>query len=89
MGGGGAGQRKVVVATPIAESSITIPGVRVVVDSGYRRSPRLDPSTGLERLVTVRICAASAAQRAGRAGTCHTPTSLSLTHARKHARTQA
>ncbi len=61
-------RRKVVLATPIAETSLTIEGVRVVVDSGYARVPQFDPKSGLSRLVTQRISAASAAQRAGRAG---------------------
>ena len=61
-------RRKVVLATSIAETSLTVPGVRIVVDGGFRRAPRLDPATGLSRLVTVRICKAAAEQRAGRAG---------------------
>jgi ATP-dependent helicase HrpB len=62
------GRRKVVLATPIAETSLTIEGVRIVVDSGYARVPQFDPASGLTRLVTQRISQASAAQRAGRAG---------------------
>lgn len=61
-------RRKVVLATSIAETSLTVPGVRIVVDGGWRRAPRLDPATGLSRLVTVRISKAAAEQRAGRAG---------------------
>jgi len=61
-------RRKVVLATPIAETSLTIEGVRIVVDSGYARVPQFDPASGLSRLTTQRISAASAAQRAGRAG---------------------
>ncbi|QWV94583.1 ATP-dependent helicase HrpB [Geomonas oryzisoli] len=61
-------RRKVVLATNIAETSLTIEGVRVVVDTGYSRQLRYDPSTGLNRLDTMRISAASAQQRAGRAG---------------------
>jgi len=61
-------QRKVVLATSIAETSLTVPGVRIVVDGGFRRTPRLDPASGLSRLVTVRISRAAAEQRAGRAG---------------------
>ncbi|WP_149538342.1 ATP-dependent helicase HrpB [Siccirubricoccus phaeus] len=61
-------RRKVVLATSIAETSLTVPGVRIVVDGGFRRAPRLDPATGLSRLVTVRISKAAAEQRAGRAG---------------------
>ncbi len=63
-----AGRRKVVLATAIAETSITIDGVRVVVDSGLARLPKYEPSTGLTRLETVRVSRASADQRAGRAG---------------------
>lgn len=62
------GQRKVVLATSIAETSLTVPGVRIVVDGGYRRAPRLDAASGLSRLVTLRIGKAAADQRAGRAG---------------------
>ena len=62
------GQRKIVLATPIAETSLTIEGVRVVVDGGLARAPRFDPSSGMTRLETVRIAAASAEQRRGRAG---------------------
>jgi ATP-dependent helicase HrpB len=60
--------RRVVLATSIAETSLTVPGVRIVVDGGWRRTPRLDPSTGLTRLTTARISRAAADQRAGRAG---------------------
>ncbi|WP_240782526.1 ATP-dependent helicase HrpB [Roseococcus sp. SYP-B2431] len=61
-------RRRVVLATSIAETSLTVPGVRIVVDGGFRRTPRLDGATGLTRLVTVRISRAAAEQRAGRAG---------------------
>lgn len=61
-------RRKVVLATNIAETSLTIQGVRVVIDAGLTRQLQFDPATGLNRLVTVRLSAASAAQRAGRAG---------------------
>ena len=61
-------RRKVVLATNIAETSLTIEGVRVVVDTGFSRQLRFDPSTGLNRLVNLRISAASTEQRAGRAG---------------------
>jgi ATP-dependent helicase HrpB len=60
--------RRIVLATSIAETSLTVPGVRIVVDGGWRRTPRLDPSTGLTRLTTARISRAAADQRAGRAG---------------------
>ena len=61
-------RRRVVLATSIAETSLTVPGVRVVIDGGWRRAPRLDPASGLSRLATLRISRAAAAQRAGRAG---------------------
>lgn len=61
-------RRKVVLATPIAETSLTIAGVGVVIDSGLVRVPEFDPRTGLTRLTTKRISRASAEQRAGRAG---------------------
>jgi ATP-dependent helicase HrpB len=60
--------RRVVLATSIAETSLTVPGVRIVVDGGWRRTPRLDAATGLTRLTTARISRAAADQRAGRAG---------------------
>jgi ATP-dependent helicase HrpB len=63
-----AGRRKVVLATSIAETSLTIEGVRVVVDSGQMRVPRFDPGTGMTRLETVRVTRDSADQRRGRAG---------------------
>ena len=62
------GSRKIVLATPIAETSLTIEGVRVVVDSGLCRKPVYDPQRGLSRLETVRISRDMADQRAGRAG---------------------
>lgn len=62
------GRRKVVLATNVAETSITIDGIAVVVDGGYERVPRFSPRTGMSRLETVRITRASADQRAGRAG---------------------
>jgi ATP-dependent helicase HrpB len=62
------GRRKVVLATSIAETSLTIEGVRVVVDVGLARVPRFDPSAGMTRLETVRVSKASADQRRGRAG---------------------
>ena len=64
----GPGERKVVLSTPIAETSLTIEGVRVVVDSGLCRKPVFDPQRGLSRLETVRISRDMAAQRTGRAG---------------------
>jgi ATP-dependent helicase HrpB len=62
------GKRKIVLATSIAETSLTIEGIKVVVDSGYGRTLRFDPSTGLSRLTTIEISKDSADQRAGRAG---------------------
>ncbi|PTA69182.1 ATP-dependent helicase HrpB [Deinococcus arcticus] len=62
------GQRKVVLATSIAETSLTIDGVRVVVDGGQSRWAQFDPATGLSRMVTGRVTQDAAAQRAGRAG---------------------
>ncbi|WP_411026122.1 helicase-related protein, partial [Salmonella sp. s54727] len=62
------GRRRVVLATNVAESSVTLPGVRVVIDSGLAREPRFDPTSGFSRLEVVAIAQASADQRAGRAG---------------------
>ena len=62
------GRRKVVLATSIAETSLTIEGIRVVIDSGQMRIPRFSPGTGMTRLDTVRVSRASADQRRGRAG---------------------
>lgn len=62
------GPRKVVLATSIAETSLTIPDIRVVVDSGLARMPAFDPRTGMTRLETERVSLASADQRRGRAG---------------------
>jgi len=64
----GGARRKIVLATPIAETSLTIEGVRIVVDGGFARVPQFDPGSGLSRLTTVRVSRASADQRAGRAG---------------------
>lgn len=63
-----AGERKVVLSTSIAESSLTIDGVRSVVDAGLARIPRFDPRSGMTRLTTVRVSQAGAEQRRGRAG---------------------
>ena len=62
------GRRKVVLATAIAETSLTIEGVRVVIDGGWARLPRFDPVSGMTRLDTVRVTQAAADQRRGRAG---------------------
>ena len=64
----GSGERKVVLATSIAQTSLTIEGVRVVIDAGLSRVPRFSPKSGMTRLETVRVSRASADQRAGRAG---------------------
>ncbi len=60
--------RRVILATSIAETSLTVPGVRAVVDAGWSRISRFHPRTGMDRLVTERVSAASADQRRGRAG---------------------
>ncbi|MET8657077.1 ATP-dependent helicase HrpB [Streptomyces griseus] len=65
---GSSGTRRVVLATSVAESSLTVPGVRVVVDSGLAREPRTDHARGLSALSTVRASRAAGRQRAGRAG---------------------
>ena len=62
------GRRKVVLATDIAQTSLTIEGVRIVIDAGLARNPRFEPATGLSRLVTTRLTQDAADQRAGRAG---------------------
>ena len=62
------GQRKIVLATSIAETSLTIEGVRIVIDSGLMRLPRFSPRSGMTRLETVRVSQASSDQRRGRAG---------------------
>ncbi|WGL16951.1 ATP-dependent helicase HrpB [Microbulbifer bruguierae] len=62
------GRRKIVLATNVAETSLTIEGIRLVVDSGLMRESRFDPNTGMNRLLTTQISQASATQRTGRAG---------------------
>lgn len=74
------GKRKVVLATSIAETSITIDGVRVVIDSGLSRQPRFEPATGLTRLETVRASQAAITQRAGRAGRTQSGIAIRLWH---------
>ncbi|MGV8939859.1 MAG: ATP-dependent helicase HrpB [Allorhizobium sp.] len=74
------GQRKIVLATSIAETSITIDGVRIVIDSGLQRLPVFEPSTGITRLETVRASKASADQRAGRAGRTEPGMAIRLWH---------
>ncbi len=62
------GFRKIVLATTIAETSLTIEGIGTVIDTGFKRAPRFDPASGMTRLETVRVSLASADQRRGRAG---------------------
>jgi ATP-dependent helicase HrpB len=78
------GRRKVVLATSIAETSLTIEGVRVVVDSGFARVPRFSPRTGMTRLETVRVSRAAADQRRGRAGRVGPGLCLRLWSAAEH-----
>ncbi|MDO1584677.1 ATP-dependent helicase HrpB [Rhizobium oryzicola] len=75
------GTRKIVLATSIAETSITIDGVRIVIDSGLQRLPVFEPSTGITRLETLRVSRASADQRAGRAGRTEPGIAIRLWHA--------
>lgn len=74
------GTRKIVLATSIAETSITIDGVRIVIDSGMQRLPVFEASTGITRLETVRVSRASADQRAGRAGRTEPGIAVRLWH---------
>lgn len=76
-----AGTRKVVLATSIGETSITIDGVRIVIDSGLQRLPVYEPATGITRLETTRVSRASADQRAGRAGRTEPGIAVRLWHA--------
>jgi ATP-dependent helicase HrpB len=62
------GRRKIVLATTIAETSLTIDGVEAVIDTGFKRAPRFDPASGMTALETIRVSQASAEQRKGRAG---------------------
>jgi len=75
------GTRKIVLATSIAETSITIDGVRIVIDSGLQRLPVFEAATGITRLETVRVSRASADQRAGRAGRTEPGVAIRLWHA--------
>jgi ATP-dependent helicase HrpB len=84
-----AGKRKVVLATSIAETSITIDGVRVVIDSGLARLPKFEPATGLTRLETVRASRAAVDQRAGRAGRTEPGIALRLWRAEQTAALEA
>jgi ATP-dependent helicase HrpB len=79
------GQRKVVLATNIAETSLTIDGIDVVVDAGLERRPVFDPNTGMTRLTTARISRASAEQRCGRAGRLRPGTCYRLWSEAQHA----
>ncbi|MEF2277931.1 ATP-dependent helicase HrpB [Deinococcus sp. YIM 134068] len=80
-----AGRRKVVLATSIAETSLTLAGVRVVVDGGLSRTQRFDPGTGLSRMLTERVTRDAAEQRAGRAGRTAPGTAYRLWSERTHA----
>jgi ATP-dependent helicase HrpB len=84
-----AGQRKIVLATSIAETSITIDGVRIVIDSGLQRLPVYEPATGITRLETRRTSRASADQRAGRAGRTEPGIALRLWHEGQNAAMEA
>lgn len=79
------GQRRVVLATSIAETSLTLAGVRVVVDGGLSRTQRFDPGSGLTRMVTTRVTRDAAEQRAGRAGRTAPGTAYRLWSERTHA----
>ncbi len=78
------GQRKIVLATAIAETSLTIEGIRLVVDAGLSRQARFDPNTGLDRLVTLPVSQAAADQRAGRAGRLEAGICYRLWSAHRH-----
>jgi len=77
--------RKVIVSTNVAETSLTIPGVRLVIDSGLARIPRFDPNRGINTLLVERISRASAEQRAGRAGRTAPGVCIRLWTAQEHA----
>lgn len=83
------GRRRVILATDIAETSLTIDGVTTVVDGGLRRSPRFDPRTGMDALETVAISRAAADQRAGRAGRTAPGTAIRLWSEHDHRRREA
>ena len=80
------GRRKVVLATAIAETSLTIEGVRIVIDAGLERRPRFDPGSGMTRLVTERVSKSSAEQRRGRAGRIEPGRCIRLWSAGEHER---
>ncbi|MET0497038.1 MAG: ATP-dependent helicase HrpB [Steroidobacteraceae bacterium] len=83
------GQRKIVLATNIAETSLTIEGIRIIVDAGLVRRARFDPGTGMSRLQTLRISRASAEQRRGRAGRLQTGVCYRLWSETDHAGLEA
>lgn len=83
------GRRKIVLATSIAETSLTIEGITTVIDSGYARVPRYDVRTGLTRLETVRVTLDSANQRAGRAGRLGPGVCYRMWNERSHHQLQA
>lgn len=83
------GRRKVVLATDLAQTSLTIEGVRIVIDAGLVRTPRFDPSTGLSKLVTTRLTRDAADQRAGRAGRLEPGICLRLWPEKEHLSPQA
>ena len=82
------GKRKIVLATSIAETSLTIEGIKIVVDCGFGRTSRFDPKSGLSRLETIRISKDSADQRAGRAGRLSSGTCYRMWTAATHSRMQ-
>ncbi|MGB0514401.1 MAG: ATP-dependent helicase HrpB, partial [Wenzhouxiangellaceae bacterium] len=84
-----AGRRKVVLATAIAETSLTIDGVRVVIDAGRERRAEFDPNSGMSRLITGRVSRSAAEQRAGRAGRTESGVCIRLWPEREHARLAA
>ena len=83
------GERKIVLATNIAESSLTIEGVRIVIDAGFVRRQRMDPALGMNRLVTERVSRDSADQRCGRAGRSEHGLCLRLWPEHEHTALQA
>jgi len=83
------GWRKVILATPIAESSITVPGIRIVVDSGLRRMKREDPKTCVSDMVTLPVSKSSADQRCGRAGRTSTGVCIRLWDEKQHVNLKA
>ena len=78
------GRRKIICSTNIAETSITLPGIKAVIDSGLQKVMRMDPALGFDRLETLRISRASAEQRAGRAGRVSAGVALRMWSAGEH-----